>query len=45
MIVVIDSTEYKNDRTFKKRNIALIKDYGKHKLIDLHIPTLYTWRC
>lgn len=38
MILVIDSTEYKQDRTFNKRNLALIKEYGKHRLIDLHIP-------
>ncbi len=38
MILVIDSTEYKQDRTFNKRNLASIKDYGKHKLIELHVP-------
>nr|WP_322626465.1 PIN domain-containing protein [uncultured Flavobacterium sp.] len=38
MLLVIDSTEYKQDRTLNKRDFAVIRDFGKHGFIKLHIP-------
>jgi len=38
MIVIIDSTHFKQDRGLNKEDLSLIKDLGRQKLISLHIP-------
>ncbi|BDS13009.1 PIN domain-containing protein [Aureispira anguillae] len=38
MILIIDSTEYKQDRGLNKENISSIKALGREGLIFLHIP-------
>jgi len=38
MVIVIDSTEYRQDRSLNKSDLAYIKDLGSKSLIKLHIP-------
>lgn len=38
MILIIDSTEFKQDRGLNKENLSLIKGLGEEKLLTLHIP-------
>ncbi|MFH7014174.1 PIN domain-containing protein [Flavobacterium sp. FlaQc-52] len=38
MVIVIDSTEYRQDRSLNKTDLAYIKDLGSKELIKLHIP-------
>lgn len=38
MVIVIDSTEYRQDRSLNKTDLAYIKDLGSKGLVKLHIP-------
>ena len=38
MIVIVDSTEFRRDRTLNKQDLAYLKDLGSKRLIKLHIP-------
>jgi hypothetical protein len=38
MIVVVDSTEFRRDRTLNKQDLAYLKDLGSKKLVKIHIP-------
>lgn len=38
MILIIDSTEFKQDRGLNKENLTLIRGLGKEKLVSIHIP-------
>ncbi|TDW52529.1 hypothetical protein EV144_1011220 [Flavobacterium sp. 270] len=45
MKILIDSTEYKKDRNFNKKDLSLIKDLGDRKLIINHIPWFVFKEC
>lgn len=38
MIVVVDSTEFRRDRSLNKQDLARLKDFGNKELIEIHIP-------